>query len=443
MKKRLLIAVCLCAVILVVLRLPSPQPPVPIVWQASVRWYCGGPLSVGRDGTVYLPTVTGLLAIDRKGKQKWAVPDEFSARSSATIAPDGTIYLKEWGRRRPSDGGASSTNKGLLAFRPDGTVKWRFSINDIVENSGVAFALNSRGTVYFTAGKDFDDPKTLFAVSAEGRELWHFDSPGNMTAPAGISGDGTILFESWRETNADLFRLDARGKSLDPHAKIEHGSSNLSVDWDGTTYLYGDTENTMTALNANGSLRWRFKSPFRAFDAPTIGADGSLYFAARRQTDNYLKGDNFVLALTKEGREKWKAHLGSHWIQPPAVASDGTLFVVSSDPKVTALNPDGTVKWVFNPAPPTSSIRAPKSLEEFKNQLSGYFRTKNVAVGPATLTYEGTLYFGFGAPYDTFYALNVGVGLATNSPWPMSSGSLQMTRRVQDRPVGRTTKQTR
>jgi hypothetical protein len=59
----------------------------------------------------------------------------------------------------------------------------------------------------------------------------------------------------------------------------------------------------------------------------------------------------------------------------------------------------------------------------------------NVIATPPALTQDGMLYVGFGDPYDALYALNVGVGLATNSPWPTPAGDPRLTRRVAHRPL--------
>jgi outer membrane protein assembly factor BamB len=56
-----------------------------------------------------------------------------------------------------------------------------------------------------------------------------------------------------------------------------------------------------------------------------------------------------------------------------------------------------------------------------------------VFVTQPALTADGVLYVGFGSPYDRLYALNVGVGLATNSPWSMEAGNPRLTWSVADR----------
>jgi hypothetical protein len=95
---------------------------------------------------------------------------------------------------------------------------------------------------------------------------------------------------------------------------------------------------------------------------------------------------------------------------------------MAGDPKATVLNPDGSVRWVFRP-PRRFSKRMPHSWNGFKQMIKEVARGEvNVLAPPPLLTTDGMLYVAFGSPYDSIYALNVGVGLAANSPWPMRAG---------------------
>jgi outer membrane protein assembly factor BamB len=413
----------------------SPRSPVPIAWVAHVPWMSTAPVAVDRNGNVYVGAIMDLFVFDRNGKLRWKPPRDMTVDSAPVIGLDGTVYLRESEKLRfldsPPDA-PTSTNRGLVALRPDGTVKWRFPAADITEHSGVAFALDRDGHIYFASGANFSSSKTLYAVGPDGRELWHFDSPGSGTAPVGIRADGSVVFESDGRTNFEVYQFDGKGQSLAPPAHLRTGAPRFSMDWDGTTYLPGDPTNTITALNADGSRRWVFAGPYRAMDAPTIGPDGSLYFAAQ------LRGQGlgpYLVALSKDGQMKWSLYLANGFcFAPPAVASDGTLYITSGA-KLTAVRPDGTVKWVFEP-PRTVYRRMPQNLGDLKRMWTDLRGKGNVAVGPAILTTAGRLYVNFGGPYETLYAFDVGVGLATNSPWPLPEADPQLTWRVADRPPG-------
>jgi outer membrane protein assembly factor BamB len=176
-----------------------------------------------------------------------------------------------------------------------------------------------------------------------------------------------------------------------------------------------------------------------ALSAPTIARDGSLYF---KVTGSGIKGCP-LCALSHDGKKKWELPLGDQiCYTPPVVASDGTLFVVDGDPKLTAVNPDGTIKWVFNPPrklafrlPLQIRLKIPRNWNDLKDLWKIFFPEPqhSFPASPA-LTSKGILYVGFGAPYNTLYALNVGVGPDTNSPWPMEMANAQRTRLLAPRP---------
>ena len=437
MKLRWVVAGVLGLPVLVLLiTLWANRPPVPILWRTRVQGIGSGELALGQDGTIYHEDWGVLRAFDRAGRLRWVSPKDICVDSAPVIGQDGTIYLRETTMGVRSQ--MVATNAGLLALHADGSVKWRFPIKGI---QGTAFALDERDTVYFTVGGDSLSPRTLFAVNAQGRELWHFDSTANRTAPVEVSKDDSVLWMSVLRSPGGskswLDRFDAAGQRLSPQPQNTFDGYSFSTDWEGNVYFPSGPGSTLTALNPEGSLRWRFSSPLRGVEAPTISTDGSLFFTAWTRG-----GPAFLVALSKNGKLQWQFPLGPHWSMiSPAVASDGTLFVVSSDPKVTAVNRDGTLRWTFRPPRQVpwhwrlAWGRTPANWKDIKKLLSEHFGdAMNVFATPPVLTQDGVLYVGLGDPYNALYALNVGVGLATNSPWPTPAGDLQLTRRVAHRP---------
>jgi hypothetical protein len=242
--------------------------PIPVIWKVPVKGLAGDELAVAKDGTVYETDWGILRAYDSTGKLKWTSPNSVCVDSVPVIGSDGTIYLGETVRRFRE--GSMGTSKGLVALDSNCSVKWRFPITEIVAGgSRTSFALGSQDTVYFGVGGGFNSPKSMYAVNSDGGELWHFDSEGNMSAPVIVAGDDTVLFHSTGSTNAWLYRFDPKGPTPGQTGQIQRGSLSFSVDWDGAVYLPGGMGNTLTALNRDGSLRWRFSIPFHAFGAAT------------------------------------------------------------------------------------------------------------------------------------------------------------------------------
>lgn len=169
--------------------------------------------------------------------------------------------------------------------------------------------------------------------------------------------DGTILWET--ETGATLEGIE-RGM-----APILDASPVIGPD--GTIYL-GANDNKLYAISpGDGKIKWVFNAGDPAYDArwksyggifttPAIGDDGTIYLT----TDA-----NFIIAVNPEGKEKWRIDfpMTRDFWSSPVIGSDGTIYVGSarSDESpvgtggaareiktgLLAINPDGTIKWIF------------------------------------------------------------------------------------------------
>ena len=399
--------------------------PVPMVWKYPIPWLVGDAFAASTNDTVYVRTFGGeLIAIDRNGRKQWTSPAGVWCDSEPIVGNDGTIYFRTILQRPlPSKSGPNSWRHALFAVRPDGSVKWRRAIDGIVSDE-FALAIGGDGSVLFGNTNGY-----IGAINLDGTDAWSLSAGAIVGAPV-TSAKGSLFFSG----GPGLFRgpetvfcVDSNRRSLYSATGADWGWSKLSVDWDETVYVPGESNKTMRAFKADGSVKWTYATSSRAFSAPTIADDGSLYF-----TFNVSRENARLCALDHDGKKKWELPLGKHWsMKPPVIASDGTLFVVSSDPKVTAVNPDGTVKWVFRP--PSHRLEVSRLIywRDFKELWRKLFPdTQNSFVTSPVLTSQGVLYVGFGGPYNMLYALRVGVGPSTNSPWPMEGANAQRTRHV-------------
>jgi outer membrane protein assembly factor BamB len=239
------------------------------------------------------------------------------------IADDGTLYL-----------GAFSG--GLRAIDPDGTVLWVAPIERIWSPA----AIGPDGTIYQVNGNG-----TLHAVDPTGPIEWRFDAPGGLSVnnqPPAVAEDGTIYF--------------------------------------------GSEDHHLYAIAPDGSERWRFATE-GIVRAPSIGTDGTIYFANDRLTEwsddagLIVLADSRMFALHPDGTERWSALLGGDVWAGPAIGFDGSIYIgdyvfapdgsmlregtggggltpiVASDGSmyrslgsVTAAGADGTGRWSFQPA---------------------------------------------------------------------------------------------
>lgn len=94
-------------------------------------------------------------------------------------------------------------------------------------------------------------------------------------------------------------------------------------------------------------MLWSYQHDAGFLGSPAIGADGSLYLATN---------DNGVVQIDAHGQLQQRWSLPAKPAGAPAIGPDGTLYVVDAGPGLSALAPNGTVRWRF-----TSVGRRPTS----------------------------------------------------------------------------------
>ncbi len=113
---------------------------------------------------------------------------------------------------------------------------------------------------------------------------------------------------------------------------------------DGTIYLGSvikDTrhpEHFITAVNADGTVKWRFRTGWwdtQTQSSPALGADGRIYVGAQ---------DGYLYALNPDGTLAWRFAAASPVQQHPVVGSDGTVYI-GMDGRLYAFDPSGAVRW--------------------------------------------------------------------------------------------------
>jgi len=134
-----------------------------------------------------------------------------------------------------------------------------------------------------------------------------------------------------------------------------------AIGSDGTIYLPAgmlnrDETGVLHAINPDGSLKWTadlIGPP--STTAPGIGPDGTIYVNANGREGN-IAAINGITAIDPSGTKKWTFEFNdgagsftSDRPSSPTVASDGTIWVGSSDTFLYALNPDGTIKCDVSP----------------------------------------------------------------------------------------------
>jgi outer membrane protein assembly factor BamB len=233
----------------------------------------------------------------------------------------------------PRDNAGPTPGQTLLSLYPDLTLRWEAPRRPSL--AMFAPAVGADGALYFSAG-DY-----TAAYSLDGSQLWEDTThTSGETAPA-IGPGGRVYVagrpllgspETWAIAAYDpagtrLFRTPAFGDEI----KV-----GLTIVADSVV-VGADRGNRAFGLSLSGALLWvdTLPSPV-GFFSPSVGADGRTV---------YFPGAEHVVAvdaLTGERRWVWQAE--GRWPLTPVVDGVGVLYV-QTQAAVTALNPDGTVKW--------------------------------------------------------------------------------------------------
>jgi outer membrane protein assembly factor BamB len=213
-------------------------------------------------------------------------------------------------------------------------LKWTFEVAPTISGT---LAVGPDGTIYYGSYNN-----KLYAINPNGVPKWIYDVGDYITSSCTVGPDGTIYFLSY-------YNDELRAINPDGALKWSYNTSWTFTGWcssqrpaiglDGTIYCgyYG-----VCALYPNGTLSWEIKwSQSTSF--PAIGPDGTIYVN--------VHGCN-LSAINPDGTLKWHYFTGGNVIGgylpcQPAISPDGTIYFASYDGKLSALNPNGTLKWSY------------------------------------------------------------------------------------------------
>jgi len=293
-------------------------------WMCEIGHYGDSSPAIGKDGTIYIGgnKHNNLVALNHDGTGKWAYDTAGEVISSPAIGTDGTLYI-------------GSHDDHLHAVNPDGSKKWTFQLGDIVSWSSPA--LDAEGNIYIGC-KD----RKLYAVKPDGTEKWIYETGDWVYSSPAIGFDGTVYVGSF---DRHLHAIDSNGNPLWTFPTWNRVIGSPAIGADGTIY-FGSQDHHLYAVNPDGSEQWSYDTGASIENAPALGADGAVYIPTGGGTQ---AGAGKVVALNADGTLRWESILTSAVSNSsPALDANGTLYFGSEDGKVHALNPDGSVLWIYD-----------------------------------------------------------------------------------------------
>ena len=204
-------------------------------------------VALGADGTIYVHSDEGrLFAFGDNGTsaaQKWSAVVPGNSYASASIAPDGTIYLG------CDDTSVTNPVHRLVALNPtDGSTKWSFPVDNPIYSSA---AIDADGNVYFgtlSSGR-------LYSVTSAGLQRWIYRGAnlGMSSSPALSPNGRTVYFGGY---DGILHAIDTTTGAARWTYRLgnEVRSSSPAVDANGVIYL-GCYDGLLYAVNPDGILK--------------------------------------------------------------------------------------------------------------------------------------------------------------------------------------------
>lgn len=174
--------------------------------------------------------------------------------------------------------------------------------------------------------------------------------------------------------------------------------SSPVVDANGIVYVCNN--NSLYAINTNGTLLWDFAANSTIFGPPAIATDGSIYFGSK---------DDNLYSLNPNGTLNWKQNIDSPYMfSSPVIDSKGTVYICTHD-KLLAINSDGSIAWTYNvsfidnriPAIGSdNSIYVASSDKLYAisttGQLKWSYKPLNIISTSPAIGTNGSIYFGGG-----------------------------------------------
>ena len=267
--------------------------------------------AVGDDGSVYFGSTDSILyALSRDGSDKWKYDTKGTITGDVTIDDKGTIYV---------------ASGGLLAFGPEGKLKWKIPSERLGASSP---AVGPTGQIYFLR-----DEK-LCAATNEGKIQWERETHGDLSFSPVVGKDGTVYSSGYKQ-GSTISRLHAFKSNGTPKWTFEtQGAIRASpaLDEDDTIYFGGYLGN-LYAVAADGRLKWVFETERTVWATPAVSKDHVIYFGS----------GNSLYAVTNEGKLKWTVQTGGPVGSSPAIDVEGNIWFASNDGKLYCVKPDGSV----------------------------------------------------------------------------------------------------
>jgi len=209
-------------------------------------------------------------------------------------------------------------------------------------------------TDYVTSGEEIEvqkvfDSEGTYTVRVRAKDTCGVTSafsPGLTVVISPVSSTGSIQVNSV-PTGAEIW-LDGTNTGKTTNAlldKIAPGERTVSLRMQGyadyqtkVTVVAEQTAEVNATLERIGEVVWRYETGGEILSSPAISSDGTVYVGS---------SDSKLYAFTPQGDWDWEYGTGLAVKSSPAVSPDGKIYFGSDDVYLYALHPEGVRYWVY------------------------------------------------------------------------------------------------
>jgi outer membrane protein assembly factor BamB len=318
---------------------PSAEPSMLWTYQTGARVFAS-PIA-GHDGTIYIGSLDGqFAALNPDGSLKWRYAAGDKIYPSALVVGTSVLF--------------GTHQRELVSLSLDGQPRWKLPLQDVVDASATlgpdgrvyvvsngAYALDLLGRIYWhrpTAGHVRSAPVIhparlivigttegkLLALRPDGGLAWEVPLGGALEGAASVDDEGNILVGTGR---GEIVQLNQDGSIGWRFATGDEVRATPAIARDGTI-VTGSYDGHVYALTSDGALRWRVATGGRVRASARIDADGRIYVGSQ---------DNFLYCIEPNGEILWRYNVGQDVDSTVEIGADGTLYFGSDDGGVHAL----------------------------------------------------------------------------------------------------------
>lgn len=318
---------------------PARKPTPAWTYQTGARVFAS-PV-VGHDGTVYVGSLDGqFVSLHPDGSLKWRYAAGQKIYPSALVVGASVIF--------------GTHGQELVSLSLDGRPRWKLPLQDVVDASATlgpdgkiyvvangAYAVDLLGRLHWhkpTADHVRTAPAihparliiigttegTLMALQPNGRVAWETPLGGAIEGAASIDDDGRIYAGTGR---GEVVQLDQNGTVSWRYSTGDEVRATPAIARDGTIVV-GSYDGHVHAITSTGSLLWKVATGGRVRASARIDAEGRIYVGSQ---------DNFLYCIDSDGSVLWRHNVGQDVDSTVEIGADGTLYFGSDDGGVHAL----------------------------------------------------------------------------------------------------------